>query len=238
MTNEFDITQEERLSSFSSENTKLYTGDPILYPTKIMDFCLQTSNSELPKLAKLSEKFSINEMASPILQIRFLQFLVRSGQYKSLLEIGTFIGLTTLALSEALSENGKITTLEKGEEFAEIAKVNFSSHPLGNRIKLIQGDATEVLSNWNGDKFDFVYLDAAKQLYPQLFELCESKVEPGGLLVVDDIFFHGDALNDIPTTDKGLGTKLLVKQINQKPSWKTTILPIFNGMLLSYHLPS
>ena len=227
------LRQEDRLSPLQHETSRLYSGEAVTLSGAVLEFCSQVLRA-LPQVAVTSEKFSLDEMASTQLQVGFLTFLIELIRAQRVLEIGTFIGATTLALATAVGPLGRVVTLELGEEFANLAQRNFAESGVEARIQLIQGDALDTLKRLpRTELFDFVYLDGAKQLYPRLFELVAPLVRIGGLFVADDVFFHGDALNPSPKTDKGEGTRRLAAVVASSPEWSSCILPLSNGLLLS-----
>jgi caffeoyl-CoA O-methyltransferase/O-methyltransferase len=182
---------------------------------------------------QLSEKISIEEMASSPMLLRFLQMLILIKQPKRILEIGTFIGLSAMYMARVLPQDGQVVTIEKYDHFADIARQNFTRNALHQKIQLIEGDAFEELRRPDlTRKFDMVFLDGNKERYHQYFELVDPLLVPLGLLVVDDVFFHGDVLNEKPKTEKGLGVRKFLEAIETNDNYYKAILPIGNGIML------
>jgi predicted O-methyltransferase YrrM len=179
---------------------------------------------------KQPEEFSQDGMGSNPITISFLEFLVKLSNPKTILEIGTFIGATTMALASNIDKNSQIITIEKYDKFANIAKENFKNNKVNN-IKLVIGDAKEKLKLLNM-KFDFVFLDGNKEDYLQYYLLLKDKINSDGIIVIDDIFFHGDLFNKNLKTEKGKGVKKLIEFIQKDDSVDKTILPISNGILI------
>ena len=122
---------------------------------------------------------------------------------KYILEIGSFIGLSTMELSKNIKKNGKVFAIEKFEKFYNIAKKNFKINKLNKKINIILGDANEVLSSKIiKQKFDLVFIDGNKEKYKELFILCENKLTKNGIIIIDNIFNQGDALNRKTITKK------------------------------------
>ena len=90
-----------------------------------------------------------------------------------ILEIGTAVGYSAICFSKYLSKNGKIDTIERDENRAEQARNNIKNMKLENKIFIFEGDAVEILPTLN-DKYDIVFIDAAKGKYP--FFLKESLI--------------------------------------------------------------
>lgn len=198
------------------------------------------TNSVLP-IKSVHEKFKIKlapdltyeAMGSDLSTLHFLQMLVRLTSAKRVLEIGTYIGVSTMFLAEAAGPSGKIITIEKGQEFADIAELNFLQNGLWHRIENFCGDAALLWPRWCDMPFDMIFLDGAKEQYhfmlPELLHL----LRPGGLLVVDDVFCQGDTLNLEPRTDKGRGVRDMLEQVKALgPAYSPVILPYGDGLLL------
>lgn len=165
----------------------------------------------------------------------FYQLLLRLGGIKNVLELGTYIGVSALFLAEAVGKSGKVTTVEFGEEFYNIAKGNFERNGYADRIEQVHGCAVETLQKYAKKKraFDCIIIDAAKERYADMLEPALVCLSEDGLLLVDDIFFQGDTLNDVPHSPKGAGVRKLVeKAALLKDDYVRVILPIGNGLLL------
>ena len=177
-------------------------------------------------------KFSIEEMASNPISLSFLNFITNMIKPKYILEIGSFIGLSTMELSKNIKKNGKVISIEKFEKFYNIAKKNFKINRLNKKIKIILGDANEVLSSKIiKQKFDLVFIDGNKEKYKELFILCENKLTKNGIIIIDNIFNQGDALNRKTITKKGSGVKKFLQYLKKKNIQKC-ILPFYDGIML------
>lgn len=120
----------------------------------------------------------------------YLKFTVNSYKFKNALEIGSAIGYSGTIIAKEISKvKGKLTTIEIDEERFEEAKKNFEKSGLDN-VNLKFGDALEIIPSLN-DKYDFVFMDAAKGKYKEFFDLVYPMVEEGGIIFVDNIMFRG-----------------------------------------------
>lgn len=174
---------------------------------------------------------SMEEVASSPMQQRFLKTLVLLKKPKNALEIGTFIGTSSLYIASAMPSDGKLVTIEKYDKFADIARKNFAMNGLDNKIQLIVGDAFEELPRLS-TKYDFVFLDGDKGRYESYYELLDDKINSAGLFVIDDVFFHGDALNTLPETEKGLGVKRFLEKVTEEKGYNKMLFPIGDGIML------
>ncbi len=138
-----------------------------------------------------------------------------------------------MAFAQSLPENGKVITIEKFKNFADIARRNFKRNKLDEKIDLLEGDAFEILGKLKGrEQFDFIFIDGNKEKYRHYMEVSIPLLSPGGIIAVDDCFFHGDALNVSPITEKGKGSKEALNFSATLSGWIRIALPISNGILL------
>jgi caffeoyl-CoA O-methyltransferase len=181
----------------------------------------------------LSDKVSIEEMASNPVQLRFLELIVRLLGARRIIEIGAFIGISAMTMARAMPPGGKLTTIEKFDHFADICQRNFVANGLADRIEVVQGDAFELIDKLPRDElFDLAFIDGNKERYAHYFEVLEPRVRSGGLILVDDILFHGDVLNPRPETEKGEGVKAFMELAAGRSDYLRLALPICNGLML------
>jgi len=174
----------------------------------------------------------LEEMSTPPVQLSFLAFLVRITGAKSILEIGTFIGNTTMHLAEIAGSDSRVTSIEFGQEFYDIAVRNINSNGFASRISLIHDDAKSALGQFKNESFDMIFIDGSKEDYLDFSLLSEKLLRNKGLIIIDDVFFHGDALNDIPNTNKGNGCKKLLTHYLNDTDFNSCLVPISNGILI------
>jgi predicted O-methyltransferase YrrM len=180
-----------------------------------------------------SSRFTVEEMGSNPINLRLLELLVRLVRAERVLEIGAFIGVSALHMARGLPENGKLVTIEKFPEFAEIARKNFHANGFGERIELLVGDANDRIRELPKEQpFDLIFIDGNKERYAEYFEALEPLLRPGGLFVVDDVLFHGDVLNATPRTEKGAGALRFLKRATRAEGYLRAALPLANGVML------
>lgn len=107
-----------------------------------------------------------------------------------ILEIGTFTGYSTICLAEGMKAGGRLHTIEKDDERAEIASVFFEKAGIADRVVLHTGDALEIIPTLDM-VFDLVFIDAAKKQYLEYYHLVFDRVKPGGYILVDNILWYG-----------------------------------------------
>lgn len=164
----------------------------------------------------------------------FLKTLVSISKPKSILEIGTAIGYSSLVFSKY--SDADITTIELSSEMANIAKDNFKRY--GKNINLINDDAEKALTTLN-QGFDFVFIDANKSNYKFYFDYVDKYLlNKGGIIVADNILFRGEVCNDDLIEKRKITIvkrlRNFLAYITKREDYKTSIVPIGDGLSISY----
>lgn len=172
-------------------------------------------------------------MISGHFQGRLLSFLSQLTQPEKILEIGTYTGYATLCLAEGLRENGTIHTIEINEELFGFPKKYFDKSIYKNQIIPHLGDAKKIIPILDFD-FDLVFIDADKSNYSHYFDLILPKLNPGGLIIADNVLWSGKVLQeDIPDKDtETLGLKNFNEKVKAEKKVETLLLPIRDGLMI------
>lgn len=190
---------------------------------------------------KTLEKYAA-ENKIPIMDpvgINFLMQLIRIQKPQHILEIGTAIGYSALKMLEAYPK-AQITTIERDERCYEQATKNIQAFDKAAHIRMIYGDALTVLEQFNDktNRFDFIFIDAAKAQYKHFFEKAHHFLNEGGMVVSDNVLFKGLVANPTHVTQKRI--EKLVQKIRaynewliNHPGYATTIVPIGDGVAVS-----
>jgi len=122
------------------------------------------------------------------MESQFLKMQCQIKGAKKCLDIGTFTGMSALAMAEGLPADGKVVTLECYENVANVAKKVFNSSDVSNKIELIVGQAVESMNKMveNGDKFDIIFIDADKENYIEYYEISLKLLEKDGIILADN----------------------------------------------------
>jgi len=174
----------------------------------------------------------LEELSTPPYILAFFDLLIQLGGHRSVLEIGTFVGHSAMQFARMVGPTGHVTTIETSAVFADMAEANFRRNGLDDRITLLRGSASKVLDTLTGQQFDFVFVDGGKEDYLEYTIKSLDLLSEHGIIVVDDAFFHGDALNKDPSTEKGQGCKDLLTFFGTEKKHKKTIMPVGNGILV------
>lgn len=188
------------------------------------------SPAELELNTQLAPGMTYAAMGSELNTLRFYQFLIHSHKYKRVLELGTYIGVSAMYMAEA---GASVISVEKGREFFEIARENIGKNGYEKTVSLVCADAIRFLKDsYANIVYDFILIDCAKESYKELLELSLLRLSPGGMILVDDVFFQGDTLNDVATSEKGAGVRKMLDYAATLEDWEKVILPIGNGLLM------
>ena len=203
----------------------------------IMQYAENHSQEESELLKELqretNQKILQPRMISGHFQGRFLSFLSRLIQPEKILEVGTYTGYATLCLAEGLRKNGALHTIDINEELFDFHKKYFDKSLYKNQIFSHQGDAKKIIPGLDFN-FDLVFIDADKSNYSLYFDLILPKLNPGGIIIADNVLWSGKVLNDnIPDKDaETLGLKEFNDKVMADKKVETLLLPIRDGLMI------
>lgn len=208
------------------------------YLKKLFSYCENHTTYPLPELRELERETHLHtlspQMLSGHLQGQLLALLSALKQPAVALEIGTFTGYAALCLAKGLPENGILHTIEINPELEHISRKYFKKTGLEHKIRLHLGDAREVIPTLNA-AFDLVFIDAAKPDYSIYYDLVFDKVNPGGLILADNVLWGGKVLSKAADPDTAA-----IKAFNQKirgdERVETLMLPLRDGLLIARKL--
>ena len=182
------------------------------------------------------EKYALSNNI-PIMQkdgIDFLTNYIKENNIKKILEIGSAIGYSAIKMA-LVSPDIVVTTVERDEERYNLALENINSFNLESNINIIFDDALNI--NLIED-YDLIFIDAAKSQYIRFFEKFESNLKKGGVIVTDNLSFHG--LVEDESKIKNRNTKQLVHKIQNyieylknNEDYKTVFYKIGDGISVS-----
>ena len=167
-------------------------------------------------------------------QASFLNFLIKIGNYSNVLELGTFMGYSTLSMALALNPDGKIITIDKDAKTAAYAIDFWKKAGVEQKIKLINEDAKVSLSKFinEGLLFDFIFIDADKSGYKTYFESSLSLITENGLIVFDNVLWKDKVANPQITDEKTEIIREFNSYIKNDNRVDTTMISIGDGMTL------
>lgn len=168
---------------------------------------------------------------------QLIKVLIMTNKPKSILEIGTAIAYSALVMCDTLEGNCKITSIERREDMISLAEHFISKTPYKNNINIIHGDAIDVLDNID-DKFDLIFMDAAKGQYMEFFNKSINLLNQGGMIIADNVLFRGMVASDKLVERRKITIvkrlRKFLKYINEVEGFVSAVIPIGDGVALIY----
>lgn len=166
-----------------------------------------------------------------------LKTMVALKRPKQILEVGTAVGYSALLMAQNMPEDAHITTIEKFEKRIPIARENFKKAGAEEKITLLEGDAGKILSGLSGN-FDFIFMDAAKGQYIHWLPMILRLLNPGGLLMSDNVLQDGTIVESryaVERRERTIHVRMreYLYLLKHTKELETSILPIGDGVALS-----
>lgn len=177
-----------------------------------------------------------NKLQSSPDQTQFIALLAKIIQAKKIIEIGTYKGYTTLALAEAIAEDGQIIACEINKQWTNIAEKYWEDAKVNHKIHVKNTYAldtlNELINQGQRESFDFIFIDADKENYCLYYDLSFELIRPSGLIVIDNTLWYGNVIkpeiNDKMTEEiRKLNLKLMEdKRVD------ISLLPLRDGLTI------
>ena len=172
------------------------------------------------------------QMIAGHLQGSLLRMLSQMIRPSEVLEIGTFTGYSAICLAAGLSPDGKLHTIEINEELGEIASRYFKDAGLSHKVICYYGNALNIIPKLDL-QFDLVYIDAAKELYINFYELALEKLRPGGFILADNALWYNKVADPEVKNDKDTDAiRQFNDHVHNDPRTENLILPFCDGILV------
>jgi caffeoyl-CoA O-methyltransferase len=170
-------------------------------------------------------------MLSGHVQGKFLTILSSLLQPHRILEIGTFTGYSALCLAIGLKSDGLLHTIELREEDAFTANEYFKQSPNKEKIILHIGNAKDIIPGLN-EKWDIVFIDADKTGYIDYYELILPDVKQNGLIIADNVLFHGQVLDEIIIGKNAMAIHAFNMHVKNDTRVEQILVTMRDGLLL------
>ncbi|MGH3873073.1 MAG: O-methyltransferase [Pseudonocardiaceae bacterium] len=204
----------------------------------LQNYIAATSLREPDLLRELREKTA--ELPEYLMQIspeqgQFLGLLVRAIRAKRALEIGVFTGYSLIATALALPPGGIVIGCDISEEWSAIALDYCARAGIADKVDMRIGDARETLAKLLESKdivgsFDFVFIDADKEDYEAYYEAALTLLRPGGLIVVDNVLWHGAVVDDTAQDDETRALRAFNTKLHHDKRIDLSLIPFADGL--------
>jgi predicted O-methyltransferase YrrM len=175
---------------------------------------------------------SVSQMQIAKEQGQFLEIITKLSKAKSCLEVGRFTGMSTLFIARGLSAEGKITTIDNSDEFLSLAKKYWDLDNMSSKIESIIGDGVEIMQSMidRQHSYDFIFIDADKNNYPNYYELSLSLVPSNGIIIIDNMLWHGDVADEKKKDSQTNTIRDLNTKIQNDSRVDFSLLPLSDGL--------
>lgn len=182
--------------------------------------------------SETSKLGSVSQMQIAKEQGQFLEIITKLSKAKSCLEVGRFTGMSTLFIARGLSAEGKITTIDNSDEFLSLAKKYWDLDNMSSKIESIIGDGVEIMQSMidRQHSYDFIFIDADKNNYPNYYELSLSLVPSNGIIIIDNMLWHGDVADEKKNDSQTNTIRDLNTKIQNDSRVDFSLLPLSDGL--------
>lgn len=170
-------------------------------------------------------------MLSGHVQGKLLELVSRMLQPKQVLEIGTFTGYSALCLAKGLAPGGRVHTIECRMEEAAKSQENFNRSGYHDRIQLYVGNALDIIPQLQ-QTWDLVFIDADKVNYTGYYKLVLPALRPGGVMLADNVFFHGEVLQPVIKGKNATAIHAFNEYVRADESVEKVVLSVRDGLTM------
>ena len=174
-------------------------------------------------------------------QGQFMALLVKLIGARRCIEVGVFTGYSSLAVAQALPEDGRIVACDVSEEWTAIARRFWKKAGVDAKIDLRLGPAVETLDALIADgqsgRFDFAFIDADKGNYLAYYERCLALLRPGGLIAADNTLWSGDVADPANQKPDTVALRAFNDALHRDERVDIALLPLGDGVTLARKRP-
>lgn len=209
----------------------------------LYDYLLSVSLREPPVLRELREETARHPMSNMQIapeQGQFMYLLIKLIRAKKTIEIGVFTGYSALWTALALPEDGRLIGCDINEEYAAIARRYWEKAGVAEKIDLRLAPALKTLDRLldagAAGSFDFAFIDAVKEEYPEYYEKVLKLLRPGGLIAIDNVLWEGRPADPEETEPSTLAIRRFNEKLHKDKRVDISLLPVADGLTLALKL--
>ena len=191
------------------------------------------NKQELQKIKQKALEEHIPIIMDETLEV--IEKYLKNNKPKRILEIGTAVGYSAICFTQILEEDGIIDTIERDTERVKEARENIKKAEVENKINIYEGDAVEILPTLD-NKYDVVFIDAAKGKYPFFLKEALRMINKNGVIFADNILYKGYVMSDYNKHKQRTAVRNLreyIKEVSENPNLETEILEVGDGLAIS-----
>lgn len=216
------------------------TNRTIRLDDRLYEYLLRVSLREAPILRRLREETS--KLPNAGMQIspeqgQFMALLIKIASAHKVLEIGTYTGYSALAMAMALPPDGEIVACDLSPEWTAVAARYWAEAGVAGRIDLRLAPALQtaaaLLDAGHALTFDFAFIDADKERYPDYYEAALKLLRPGGLIAVDNTLWNGRVVDEAARDADTLAIRAFNDRLKSDPRIDLSLVPIGDGLTLA-----
>lgn len=205
--------------------------------SEILENYVENHTQDEPELLKELDRETHLKVLRPRMlsghfQGRLLSLISKLKSPRYILEIGTYTGYSAICMAEGLCEDGELHTIDINEELHDLQRRYFDRSGFGDRIIQHTGNALDIIPTFD-TRFDLVFIDADKENYQEYFDLVITKMNPGGLILSDNVLWSGKVVEPVKPNDK---STMALLEYNEKlkndPRVETILLPVRDGLTI------
>ncbi|MFP4643817.1 MAG: O-methyltransferase [Spirochaetales bacterium] len=201
-----------------------------------VDDCNYPETEGMRQCREYTERLPEHDMQIPPDEGSALVFLTRLFAAGKIVEIGTFTGYSSLCFAQGMGGKGSVTCVDRSSEWLEIARGFWNIDGVTECMEIILGEAVETvpqLAKNRMGQYDIAFIDADKQSYQHYFEHCLSLVRAGGLIIVDNVLWHGNVADPAANDPDTEAIREFNRRIRTDSRVFMTLLPFSDGITLA-----
>lgn len=191
------------------------------------------NTEELEKVKKKALEEHVPIIMDDTLEV--VDKILKELQPNKILEIGTAVGYSAMCFSKYITKDGYIDTIERDEERIIQAKENIKKVGVEDKIHIYEGDAVEILPTLN-DKYDMIFIDAAKGKYPFFLKEALRMLNDNGVILADNILYKGYVMGDYNKHKQRTAVRNLreyIAEVTNNEELETKILEVGDGLAIT-----